>query len=47
MFLEVLIVFKELNQLFKFDKMRQLMIIRTSVVQVHLKPYKGESYSII
>lgn len=47
MLLEVLLVIKELNHLFEIDKLCQAMIIKPSMFKVYLKPYEGESDSIL
>lgn len=44
-FLEVIIIVKEFNQLPNIVKICQSMTIRTSIIQVHLKHYEGESNS--
>lgn len=46
MFLEVLMIVKELNQLLGIGKMYQLVIIKSLSFKVHLKPYEEESDSI-
>lgn len=46
-FLEVLIIDIKLNRLFRIDKICQSLVIKTFAVQVHLKPYEGESDSIL